>query len=306
MSGARAAILLYHRVDSVAVAADPFELCLPPHRFRAQMEHLRAHYTPLSLEELAARAQEGRLPERAVAVTFDDGYLDNLDVASPILLALGIPATFFITGEQLEPNHEYWWDTLTRVLLQAATPSALVLRVRASEERLPMQTAEERRAALFAVHAIGLGLTPDERRGLLSQLCQWAPNTTSASGRTLNGDEVRMLARRAGHSIGAHTEHHLFLPRHTPALQRREMAVNRARLESLLGQPVRTFAYPFGAYDEQAVAAAEAAGFVVAVTVEARAVQGDALLRLPRFTSTPQRADHFERDLAQLFLAEAA
>ena len=85
-------------------------------------------------------------------------------------------------------------------------------------------------------------------------------------------DEIVALAGRPGHAIGAHTTHHLFLPRQLPELQEREIVENRAALGRLLGAEVSTFSYPFGAHDMIAVEIARRAGFSAAVTVEPAAV----------------------------------
>src|SRR6185503_8348964 len=94
-AGWRAAILLYHRVAEDA--RDPFRLCVTPNEFDQQMRHLAGVYRVLTLAELQTGVDIADRPEPGVAVTFDDGYVDNLTTASPILLAHGIPATFFVT-----------------------------------------------------------------------------------------------------------------------------------------------------------------------------------------------------------------
>src|SRR6185295_12149507 len=107
-------VLLYHRVASHE--PDVHRLCVPPEAFRAQMELLARELDPVDLGELVEGARAGSVPERAVAVTFDDGYLDALETASPILAELGIPATFFVCTDGLDDPGEAWWDRLERAL----------------------------------------------------------------------------------------------------------------------------------------------------------------------------------------------
>ena len=67
----------------------------------------------LPLEDALARLHAGeRLPSRAVAITFDDGYRDNLTLALPVLEALGLPATFFLVPRLLSGEMDAWWETL--------------------------------------------------------------------------------------------------------------------------------------------------------------------------------------------------
>ena len=112
-------ILIYHRVNPwpSSFAID----VTPPDRFRRQMEHLARRYRVLPLEELWRRTQEGSLPPRCVAVTFDDGYADNHEFALPILRELGIPATVFVVtgciGTGVIPWHDRVLAAFERTLL---------------------------------------------------------------------------------------------------------------------------------------------------------------------------------------------
>jgi peptidoglycan/xylan/chitin deacetylase (PgdA/CDA1 family) len=76
--------------------------------FAGQMQILGRDWSPLSLAELFEGFGRQRLPERAVAVTFDDGYTDNLEVAAPILLEYGIPATLFVATDLIDSGGPLW------------------------------------------------------------------------------------------------------------------------------------------------------------------------------------------------------
>ncbi|HYA66720.1 MAG TPA: polysaccharide deacetylase family protein [Burkholderiaceae bacterium] len=87
-------ILMYHRVRATG---EFDQLSVHPDRFEQQMDWLRRSGRVVSLDETLAAVQSGKIEQQAFAVTFDDGYLDNLQVALPILKAHRIPATIFIT-----------------------------------------------------------------------------------------------------------------------------------------------------------------------------------------------------------------
>ncbi len=76
-------ILLYHRVAELP--SDPQLLCVTPQHFAEHLEILRKHANPMSLQQLVKTLQAGKLPRRGVLVTFDDGYVDNLNNAKPLL-----------------------------------------------------------------------------------------------------------------------------------------------------------------------------------------------------------------------------
>src|SRR5579872_3705746 len=106
-------ILLYHRVAE-GVAADLFSVTVSPRRFAEQVDALAAEYDVVPLTEVFSGS-----PHRPViAITFDDGYADNLDAAR-LLAARDLPATFFLTSGQLGSDREFWWDELARLVFEA-------------------------------------------------------------------------------------------------------------------------------------------------------------------------------------------
>lgn len=123
----RPAILMYHRV--AALSRDPWDLAVHPDLFAAQMAWLRAHRTPMPMDELVDRAQAGTLPASAVGITFDDGYLDNLVNAKPALVQHRIPATIFVASGFTGSGHPFWWDELAGMILDAPSPFHLLLDV---------------------------------------------------------------------------------------------------------------------------------------------------------------------------------
>ena len=114
------AILMYHRIATPDV--DPWGLSVSPERFAAHVQALRMHRTVLSMDAFVARIRSCDLPRDAVALTFDDGYSDNLCEAKPILEAADVPATVFLTTGRIGTEKEFWWDELARMVLPRAEP----------------------------------------------------------------------------------------------------------------------------------------------------------------------------------------
>jgi peptidoglycan/xylan/chitin deacetylase (PgdA/CDA1 family) len=105
---------------------DPYLLRVRKTNFEEQMDVLARRGCVMPLREMAARHREKRLPDGAVAITFDDGYADNLRVAKPILKQRGLPATVFMTAGSIGREREFWWDELERIVLRTAElPSEL-------------------------------------------------------------------------------------------------------------------------------------------------------------------------------------
>ena len=140
-----ATVLLYHRINDTDTT---HPAAIDEADFREQMQHLKNEWHPMSLDGLAEGARASALPDRAVALTFDDGYLQHLTLVAPVLADLGLPATFYVTTAQLDTEVEFYWDTLDRVLLDGdhgTVPDGLDLFEDGSWTR-PTATERERRA----------------------------------------------------------------------------------------------------------------------------------------------------------------
>ena len=107
---------------------------------RASGPLLRAHgaaaerRTPLPMSAVVQRLQDGTLPDNAVAVTFDDGYVDNVSDARPRLAAAGVPATIFLVADAIGQAREFWWDEVARGILGRRE----ALRLRDTPRRSPL------------------------------------------------------------------------------------------------------------------------------------------------------------------------
>lgn len=265
-------VLGYHRV--AAKEPDPKLVAVSPANFRAQMKHLRRTCRVVPLE-----GDWSRLGERAAAVTFDDGYADNLLHALPILKEFDIPATFFLTtsgldGTLAQPGGGYWWDELERLVLgDGPHPSRFQLRRDHAVAVWSTATVADRWALYRALHPLLLG-NPRQREGWLAQLREWRGSQAGGDGsaRTLTAAEARALTSSPLVTIGAHTATHPRLSALSQREQEEEIGGSKRRLEALLGVPVTSFAYPFGSrrdYDRTSIRLCREAGFLRAVSTEA-------------------------------------
>src|SRR5215831_19684077 len=227
----RALILMYHRVTELP--NDPYLLAVTPKHFAEQMEAIRRYCIPMRLGELVDELQDGNIPNRAVVVTFDDGYADNLHQAKPLLERYEIPATVFVTAGQVGSRREFWWDELDRLLLQAGTLAArlqLSLNGNAyawelgeastyTEEdsrryrdwHIEREDDPSPRHRLFRWLHDRLNSLPDgERQKILKDLLAWTGAEPSAriTHQTLTIDEAILLEEGDLIEVGAHTMNH--------------------------------------------------------------------------------------------------
>jgi peptidoglycan/xylan/chitin deacetylase (PgdA/CDA1 family) len=250
-SAARGVVLLYHRIDD---HQDIHELGVPAALFAEQLDWLTSHCTVLPLDDLLTRPAEN-LPHRPVALTFDDGYVDNLEVAAPLLLEKKVPASFFLTSRWLDEPGEYWWDALERILLDtAAVPSSLRLELREGDELVATRHADDRLRAHWRLHEIMVHARLDERERIEGALRAWCAGRPRRV-RPMTAPETRKLAALPGMTIGAHTINHLSLSDQQPAVVAAEVEQCRAALAGVIGRAVDLFAYPYGSANRATAAA---------------------------------------------------
>jgi peptidoglycan/xylan/chitin deacetylase (PgdA/CDA1 family) len=182
---------MYHFVDDTPPPAGPWSvgLTVATGMFRQQMDYLAGHgYHPVTLEDIyAAMAGERRLPDKPVALTFDDGNMDNFTKAFPILREHGFVATFFVITGFVGNKLSMTWDDL----------------------------------------------------------------------RTMQA---------AGMAIESHTYDHKNLRQVDPQTLQKELAGSRETILQQLGVAPLVLCYPNGKTDPQVIAAARAAGYLMAVT----------------------------------------
>lgn len=278
----RLAIMIFHRV---LTAPDPLLPSEPDAgRFERDMRNVRRWFRVLPLAEAVRRLADGTLPARALALTFDDGYADNHDVALPILERLGLPATFFVATGYLDGGC-MWNDRVIQAFRQCRS-DALDLRD-VGLGVLDVSSAAARRAGVGMV----LGRLKYERtapREALADRVLTAAGAEPPRKLMMTGDQVRHLAAR-GMSLGAHTHTHPILARLDASAARDEIARSRDVLQDLVQAPVRLFAYPNGKpgldYGAEHVAQVKALGFAAACSTAPGVAAPDAdLFQLPRFT----------------------
>ena len=258
-------VLAYHRVTQLP--ADPHQITVTPDNFRAHMLHLRQNCRCLPLDEDWSGQREP-----AVAVTFDDGYADNLHQALPILEDLGVPATFFISTGMLGSDGEFWSDELEHLALGMGDyHPCLTLQDREYGHSWPSASLAERLLLHDRLHPLMLKIGPQRREDWLMQFRRWAGVGQSARDayRSLNREELRTLAASPWVTIGAHGMTHTPLAVLAEEAQRQEISGSKRELEELLGQQVTVFAYPFGGrgqYDGTTRRLCREAGFRRAAT----------------------------------------
>ncbi|MEO6786936.1 MAG: polysaccharide deacetylase family protein, partial [Chthoniobacteraceae bacterium] len=312
-----AAILLYHRV--IDLHPDPQWLGVTPGQFAEHLEILSRDWHPIHLSDLVDRVKTGTVPRRAVVVTFDDGYADNLHEAKPLLDKHGIPATVFVTTGMIGADAEFWWDELGALLLESPVVSVDIrIRINGREHRWHLSGdasgSPRWNVAMHACptprHAAYRELAPlmrdlhfEQRDEILDTIAGQigVPRSARPTHRCMTREELAALAGDGLIEIGAHTVHHPVLSTLPVEAQRDEIVRSRETLESILPRPVRTFSYPFGCegtYTPATVRLIQEAGYHCACSnFEGLVRKRTDRYQLPRFLVRDWDGDFFSRRL---------
>jgi peptidoglycan/xylan/chitin deacetylase (PgdA/CDA1 family) len=286
-------VLAFHGVTAEA----PGDLCnhegkhlhLPI--FERLMEHVARHYTVVPLARVADWVDgRGELPERAVALTFDDGYRNVFTNAAPVLKRLGMSSTLFVVTDFVFHQRMLWPDRLMSALAVTGAPFVTVPTSDGTMD-LPLGDDRERRAADARITALCKRMSETDKLAFLDHVIgelrvseddivgAWADHAP------VQPDELKQL-HEYGMEVGSHTCSHGIVTRFTSDAMTHELTVSKLLLEQCTGRPCVEFSYPNGAigdFNEESRGRVTAAGYRCAVTtVKRRAERGDDRFQIPR------------------------
>ena len=274
-------VVCYHGIRPDESASRHW-LLLPQSALERQLRWLRSSYDVYPIDEALARlsAGEGRRP--MAAITFDDGYRSNATLALPVLQALGLPATIYLTTGHLDSG-ALLWTTWLDLVLQPLGAAPRWLADRCAPVAPDTKEALKRMAS-------------GDREALLSQLREEVANDARVQSSLarhaldfamLTWDEVRAAARSRLLTFGGHTVTHPIVSRLPDADVEAEIGMSMDRVTREVDAITRTFAYPNGRaidFDARAVDAVRRHGGTAAVStiegINRRDLQPFALRRL--------------------------
>ena len=237
----RGSLILYgHRVSD---DNEGFLEGLPPHWFREQLAYLTRHYEVIPLSTLVACIEEGRPPPpRSVALTFDDGFRDNVEAALPVLEAFNVTATVFLVTGSLSDGQLPWSQRLG--FLFQRTEVAEVQHDLLGPLPIPLADEAQRRRAYQHVKSALVPLPYGPRDAVIEQFGHRL-GVEAPLNRMMTWQHARE-ALAAGHEMGAHTYSHALLARVPPSEARWEMERSRLDLQEHLGLRHPSFCFPAG------------------------------------------------------------
>lgn len=258
------AILMYHRVcdKSDNWSLEPFN----PQNFERQIEYFCRNCEIVPLEKLAQCFQKGKsLPQKALAITFDDGYKDNYLYAYPILKKYHIPATVFLATGHIGTTELLWWDKVGYIIWHTIA-NPLVLEGLGS---YPLQSEFEKFHAISAISERLKKMPDGQRRLAIEKLLSISgvdiPDDLGQK-LILSWDDVSQMSND-GISFGAHSVTHPILTNMPLEQAKHEIIQSKKDIERKLGKETVAFSYPNGDFNLELAKFIRESGFSLAVSV---------------------------------------
>jgi peptidoglycan/xylan/chitin deacetylase (PgdA/CDA1 family) len=243
-------VLMFHRVvddDTFRITCSlPGTLVRKP-TFEQAAAYLARRFAVVAFtkDALSRPAVTGKL---RMAITFDDGWVDNREIALPVAAGHRLPLTVFICPAVAGATFPFWPEKVMAVL-------------RASGERQLISGAEGTIEALKR-------RKPAERDRWLAVMERTVSHVeTISEDRILSRDEIREMAA-LGVRFGSHTQTHSLLTSMAPELAQHEIRASKQAIEDMLGRCCETFSYPNGDWSPEVRRMVEEAGYELACTTD--------------------------------------
>jgi peptidoglycan/xylan/chitin deacetylase (PgdA/CDA1 family) len=266
-------------------------MAMPAPVFAAQMSFLSQRRRVISLDALAEMLAQGESPAPgSVVITFDDGYLDNYEVAAPILAQHGLPATVFLATGYIERTENMWIDVLYGAF-KGRTRQHLELPDASFDLAEPLRVDHAYQSAADTL----VRASKAEQVELMSSIRNQLQPEYEELRLMMGWPEVRELYQRYSDiSIGSHTREHVNLSRMPDDEVVQELSAAHEDIRRELGIDAIHFTFPYGRDNAHARAWLKSNGYRTASLTEPMSLvqnTGDplALTRLEA-TQEPSRA----------------
>lgn len=259
-------ILTYHLIleDADKKKADTQPgMCVTRNSFSRQMTFLQKRYSPIKLNELVSKlTNDEQLPDRSVAVTFDDGWIDNLTVAFPILERLNLPATIFLPTDMINSGEIPVFihaslllgekDNLINKAVQSFKEMVVEDDLATNQPAFAEAKLDACKNNAFNFMVTFMKLEIPQMEKLFNRMLQLsgiAPDKWYAQRWLINWDEVRQM-NCSVIDFGSHGRTHELMTEISLEQVERELIESKQIIEKELGEPVTIFSYPNGNCNE--------------------------------------------------------
>ena len=241
-------------------------ICVTPEELRWFCRFFQAYFTVGSHTAIYKRWLAGEQPQKPfLAITFDDGQLDNLQYGLPVLKEFDFKATFYIPVTSIDEAKILWHDRIgycARAAKNQGEASMHKVLDLAGSYGIPPN-----RTRMFEAHLVeeAKHISTESRLQLVQAIEAMLKIQPPDWGHMLSWHEVRLM-QAAGHEVGSHSMTHALMPQCNDDELKFEIATSKLRLEAELNTEIFSYCYPNGDFDERSIASVKDAGYHNAVT----------------------------------------
>lgn len=296
-------ISMYHYTRDLKHSRYPQIKGLDVNLFREQIQFMKKEFHIVTMEQVIDAAKgKSDLPEKALLLTFDDGYIDNYTFAMPILEEAGVQGSFFIPGKTFS-THQLLDVNKIHYILASADINQLLPDVYermnyyrgleydyASNEELFQEYAVvdrfDNKETIFVKRMLQTVLPERLRKRISSDLFEKYVGVTEeqlAYELYMTEEQIRTM-KRHGMFIGIHGYDHYWLG-NLPEDKMKE-DINKALevMDEFIDRKCWVMNYPYGNYNQDVLKYVGDKGAVLGLTTEVRMadLKKDSALELPR------------------------
>ena len=275
------AVLCYHRISSnkkLLNKNNPLSgLEVHQNMFEKQIEFLKKNFKILSLKKLKQHIEDER-KEFAISITFDDGYLDNINLALPILEKYNVPATIFVITKFLEKNDFMWWYFLWDNL---NSQNFIII----NSNKVYLKNEKDKINWFGIISKEVINLNYNEQKNYLNKIFN---NKFQFDYKNLIFDfnQLEKLSQNELIEIGSHTMTHPKLTSLTHNEIFNELSISKQIIEKKINKEVNFLAYPYGSKNEvnlKIMKIAKEVGYKMAFSTKRPFEQIDNFFDIPRY-----------------------
>lgn len=269
----RPKILYYHRICDRKEDFFPVpDLAVSKNNFEKQMEFIKEEFNVLPLDVIVDRFKKGKaLSYRDIAITFDDGYIDNYTYAFPILKRYGLPATIFLPTGYIGSDRLFWWDKLALILKAARSKEiewkTFPLNLFSFKLKSLLRKTVSRETSLTPLTNYLKGIGTKRREEAIEYLEEKLLNGACFSlppRLFLSWKEIKEMSGN-GIAFGSHSHSHAILTEINDDVMVQELIFSKEIIKENIGTEVKAFSYPDGCVDYRVKRKVIEAGYDYAV-----------------------------------------
>lgn len=237
--------------------------------FEKQLKYFQQEFDIVPLRQLCAMKAQGAIPTKhTIALTFDDGFLNNVTVALPLLEKYQIPATFFIcTAGITDPTYTHSADMIDLIRIYPQTSFVKIGSETFLRQNHQLISRRDGKNAYYGVMMLPFRQWIRANNDLRDQLNETMLTENVELYQLMNDQSVSTLVKSDLVTIGSHSHHHVNLTMLTADEAGYQLHESKAILESY-GKKADTIAFPYGLYDDRTISVAKDAGYTYLIAGE--------------------------------------